>query len=139
MKVTLALLMMVLGGEAIRCHICEDMKMHGFEVDSTTACEATSISTCGEEEDVCRTITMSYIIKNGATPISIISYECGTKLKEGADDSTCGTLKALHDDVVDDFKCESKYCDSDACNTGQVAQIPFFVLVATIAFYGLFL
>ena len=136
MKVTLGLVIIVLvmGGEAINCHICEVVKDDGNKAGSI-ACEATSVATCREGEDVCRTITvgysLSYMTAPGPILASSIFYECGTKPKEGADDAACGTLTASFDGFAD-FKCESKYCDTDACNTGQVSQTPFFVLVATI-------
>jgi hypothetical protein len=118
--------------------------MNGKMVDNMAVpCNNLSISTCEEGLDVCGTATVSYAetVEEDSAKIEGIAHGCAEKVANDTDDSTCQSVKEDVEKLklpgFKDFKCSTKYCDTDLCNAGNVAQISFSLLAAIVALVGL--
>jgi hypothetical protein len=145
MKVMLTIVMMsvlMLGGQSLKCYVCAEFKLNGkVDKDISVACDEASKNTC-EEGEVCETAKVSYAVVVGEESDRVEGnrHGCAEKATKGGDDSTCKAVKEKVDTLpgFKDFKCSTKYCDTDLCNAGNVAQISFFLLAAIVAFFGQF-
>ena len=166
MKVTLALLILLalmMGGTALQCHVCKEVKRDGqTDDDESDACVDNDsygtavLQDCGELFDSCTTDSISYQLPtSGAmTQVEQKSFGCGSRPGEGDDpDATCSAFEALLSQTnpdFTDFACSSDYCSNDLCNcdpefmtcepepdAGHAAHISLLLLAATIAHSGI--
>jgi len=148
MKVMLTLMTMsvlVMGAGAIQCHTCTQTKLNGEEMTTgQVACNDASKTTCGTGNDACVTITQTYKYTFGgkSAKAEVKVHSCGKKSDETGVKEVCDAaedkVKAQGFQGLADYDCKVKYCQTELCNSGKVAQMSFLLLAATIGLFGLF-
>jgi hypothetical protein len=148
MKVVLTLVTMsvlVLGAVAIQCHTCSQVKLNGEEIETgTVACNDASKTTCDTGNDACATLTQTYKYTFGGKSLKAegINHSCGKKSDEAGVKEICKVaedkVKAQGLQGLADYDCKVKYCQTELCNSGKVAQMSLLLLAATIGLFGLF-
>ena len=145
MKVTKAVVILVallMGVEALKCRVCKAVK-EDDEVNEgkSTACDDASIEECGDVEDACVTTNLGFTAGVGALTIKTeeTDYACGATIRKDTDEAVCKSFETTFSQLpgFKDFKCSTKYCETDLCSAGRVAQISGLILATSIVLFGL--
>jgi hypothetical protein len=114
--------------------------------DETDACNDSTWMNCTQSANACATVKISFVETNGKESDEMVGklqgYVCAMKPAKNFEGTAC---KFGIDNLAPslpsfkDFKCSSKYCETDLCNAGNAAQLSSFMLTATIGLFGILL
>ena len=148
MEVKMAILILVLlmvGGEALKCNVCKEVKTDGKvdetrQGDSALCSNANSTRVCLTNEDTCLTTStkFKFDLLGLSTEQEQTFYGCGSL--SAADSTVCDEFEGIVDDAdgFADFSCSIIKCQANLCNAGKTVQVSFFMFTALIAIFGLF-